>query len=208
MSFLIVLGSITAVYLMAAASPGPNFLIVTRTSAGLSRRAGVLTALGVATTGAIWSGAAVLGLSFVFEQFVWLYGVLKLLGGAYLIYLGVKTWLGAADPPDISAERYGIQAAEGWRYFWMGALTNLTNPKAAVFFGSIFTALLPPDAPSWLQVSAVLVVVNSVWWHCALALLFSTGAAQRVYRRAKLWIDRASGGVMALLGVRLVLSSR
>jgi RhtB (resistance to homoserine/threonine) family protein len=208
-SFLIVLGSITAVYLMAAASPGPNFLIVTRTSAGLSRRAGVLTALGVATTGAIWSGAAVLGLSFVFERFVWLYGVLKLLGGAYLIYLGVKTWLGAADPPDISAERFEIQAAEGWRYFWMGALTNLTNPKAAVFFGSIFTALLPPAAPGWLQVSAVLVVVvNSVWWHCALALPFSTGAAQLVYRRAKLWIDRASGGVMALLGVRLVLSSR
>jgi threonine/homoserine/homoserine lactone efflux protein len=54
----------------------------------------------------------------------------------------------------------------------------------------------------------VLVVVNSVWWYCALALLFSTGAAQRVYRRAKLWIDRALGGVMALLGVRLVLSSR
>ena len=66
---------------MAAASPGPNFLIVTRTSAGLSRRAGVLTALGVATAGALWSGAAVLGLSFVFERFVWLYGVPKLLGG-------------------------------------------------------------------------------------------------------------------------------
>jgi threonine efflux protein len=135
--------------------------------------------------------------------------VLKLLGGAYLIYLGVKAWLGAVDTPDFSAERYGIQAAEGWRYFWMGALTNLTNPKAAVFFGSIFTALLPPDAPGWLQVSAVLVVVvNSVWWHCALALLFSTGVAQRVYRRAKLWFDRGSGSVMALLGVRLVLSSR
>jgi threonine efflux protein len=208
-SYLIVLGSITAVYLMAAASPGPNVLIVTRTSAGLSRRAGVLTALGVATAGAIWSGAAVLRLSFVFERFVRLYGVLKLLGGAYLIYLGVKAWLGVVDTPDISAERYGIQAAEGWRYFCMGALTNLTNPKAAVFFGSIITTLLPPDAPGWLQVSAVLiVVVNSVWWHCALALLFSTGAAQRVYRRAKLWIDRGSGSVMALLGVRLVLSSR
>jgi threonine/homoserine/homoserine lactone efflux protein len=147
-SFLIVLGGTTAIYLMAAASPGPNFLIVTRTSAGLSRRAGVLTALGVATTGAIWSGAAVLGLCFVFERFVWLYGVLKLLGGAYLIYLGVKTWIGAAKPPAVSAERYEIQAIGGWRYFWMGALTNLTNPKAAVFFGSIFTALLPPTLPA------------------------------------------------------------
>ncbi len=148
MSYLIVLGSITVVHLVATASPGPKFLIVTRTSAGLSRRAGVLTALGVATASALWSGAAVLGLSFVFERFVWLYGVLKLLGGAYLIYLGVKAWLGVVDTPDISAERYGIQAAEGWCYFCMGALTNLTNPKAAVFFGSIFTALLPPRRPA------------------------------------------------------------
>jgi threonine efflux protein len=80
-SYLVLLGSITAVCLMAAASQGPTFLIVTQTSAGRSLRAGVLTALGVATTGTVWSSPAVLGLSFVFERFVWLYGVLKLLGG-------------------------------------------------------------------------------------------------------------------------------
>lgn len=208
MSYLVVLGSIGAVYLLAAASPGPNFLIVTRTSAGRSRRAGILTALGVVAAGAIWSGAAVLGLSFIFERFVWLYGGLKLLGGAYLIYLGVKAWLGAVEPPAVSAERC-MTRDTGWRCFWTGMLTNLTNPKAVVFFGSIFTALLPPDAPGWVQAAAVVVVVsNSLWWHCALALLFSTGGAQRVYRRAKLWIDRTSGSVMALLGARLMLSSR
>lgn len=75
---------------MAAASPGPSFLIVTRTSAGRSLRAGGLTVLGVATAATIWLSPAVLGLSFVFERFVWLYGVLKLLGGVYLTYLGVK----------------------------------------------------------------------------------------------------------------------
>ena len=89
-SYSVLLGSITAVYLMAAASPGPTFLSVTRTSAGRSLRAGVLTALGVATTATVWSSPAVLGLSFVFERFVWLYGVLKLLGGVYLLYLGVE----------------------------------------------------------------------------------------------------------------------
>ena len=76
--------------MMAAASPGPNLLIVTRPSAGRSLGAGILTALGVATAATIWLSPAVLGLSFVFERFVWLYGVLKLLGGVYLLYLGVK----------------------------------------------------------------------------------------------------------------------
>ena len=98
------------------------------------------------------------------------------------------TWRGQA--PVIFAERYEMQAVEGWRSCWMSALTKLANPKAAVFFGSIFTALLPPEAPGWLQVSAeTVVVVNSTWWHCALNLLFSTEGEQRVYRRAKLWID-------------------
>ena len=90
MSYVALLGSISAVYVMAAASQGPTFMIVTRTSAGRSLRTGVLTALGVATTGGVWSSPAVLGLSFVFERFVWLCGVLKLLGGAYLVYLAVK----------------------------------------------------------------------------------------------------------------------
>ena len=74
-------GRVPGLLLCLGASQGPTFLIVTRTSAGRSLRAGVLTALGVATTGTVWSSPGVLGLSFVFERFVWLYGVLKLLGG-------------------------------------------------------------------------------------------------------------------------------
>lgn len=207
-SYLGPLVGIVIAHLLILASPGPNFLIVVRASASRSRRAGLLAACGIAGGAAVWATAAVLGLGFLFERLAWLYGATKLLGGAYLIYLGILTWRRATRRldalPGSEATGSGV-----WPWFRMGLLTNFTNPKAAVFFGSIFTALLPAGAPSWVPFAAVgVVVTNALWWHCALAFAFSAEGVQRGYRSAKGWVDRVAGGVMMLLGVRLVLSGR
>jgi len=82
---LAVLGSLMAVHIVAMMSPGPNFFIVTQTSVTRSRREGVLTALGITCAAALWSGAAILGISLLFETTAWLYASVKVLGGAYLI---------------------------------------------------------------------------------------------------------------------------
>ena len=76
----------------------------------------------------------------------------------------------------------------------LGLLTQLVNPKAAVFFGSIFLTFLPPGLPLWVT----LVVLANIFaveflWYLAVALMFSTGRVRRAYTGAKLWIDRAAG---------------
>ncbi|MGH8700836.1 MAG: LysE family transporter [Burkholderiales bacterium] len=208
MNYWVVLGSILAVHVLAIISPGPNVLIVTQTAISRTRRAGVFTALGIATGAAVWSSAALLGLNVLFAHFGWLYTGVKLLGGMYLLYLGIKLWR-TADQPLGSSVRHGATARTDGQAFRLGLLTNLTNPKAAIFYGSVFAALLTPDLPAWVNVAAVgVIVVNSVAWHVALACLFSTRRAQQVYGRIKRWIDRFAGTVLALLGVRLILQSR
>ena len=140
MSYLTVLLSVMAVHVVAMISPGPNFLIVTQTAISHSRREGVLTAFGVSCAALLWSSAALLGISLLFETTVWLYQGLKVLGGAYLIYLGIQSWRYAGRPPQLSAK---TPPGSNWRLFRVGFVTNLTNPKSAIFFSSIFATLLP-----------------------------------------------------------------
>ena len=204
MSYLTVLLSVMAVHVVAMVSPGPNFLVVTQTAIGHSRREGVLTALGVACAAFLWSSAALLGVSLLFETTAWLYRGMKLLGGAYLIYLGVQSWRYAGRPPLLSAE---TPLGSSWRLFRLGFVTNLTNPKSAIFFSSIFATLLPAQLPFWVRAAAVGVIVfDALWWHVVLAFTFSTRPAQQFYIKAKRSLDRFTGAFLVLVGARLMLS--
>ena len=78
-----------------------------------------------------------------------------------------------------------------------------------VFMGSIFVSLLPAQPPAWMDATVLAIVaVNEFTWFALLTLLFSGGPARAFYRRAKFWLDRIMGGALALLGLRLALSSR
>lgn len=210
MNYAVVLGGIFAVHVLAMISPGPNVLIVTQTAICHTRRAGILTALGVAIGSAVWSSAALFGLSVVFAQFAWLYGGLKVLGGMYLLYLGFRLWRAADQHPLVppSSSTHATVRTD-WQALRLGLLTNLTNPKAVIFFGSIFAALLAPALPMWVKLAAVVIIlVDAIGWHVALACFFSTRHIQYVYRHIKRWIDRTAGVALALLGLRLMLPSR
>jgi threonine efflux protein len=208
MSDWAVLGSVFAVHVLAMVSPGPNVLIVTQTAASQTRRAGVCVALGIAAGAALLSSAALLGLSMALTQFASLRTALKLVGGAYLVYLGLRLWRTASSPAAFSPPANGV-AGTDWRAFRLGLATNLTNPKALLFYGSVFAALLAPEAPLWVKLAAVgIIAANSTAFHVALACLFSTPQAQAGYRRIKPWVDRIAGAGLAALGLRLALPSR
>lgn len=208
MSGAVVLGSVFVVHVLAILSPGPNVLVVSQTAASASRRAGVFAALGIATGAALWSGAALLGLAVLFERVAWLYGAIAALGGLYLLYLAARLWRGAARP--LAQHAQHAQARDGVRSdlhaYRLGLLTNLTNPKALLFYGGIFAALVPPTLPAATRVAAFgVIVVNSALWHAAFAWLFSAERSRRRYAQAKRWIDRVAAAALALLALRLML---
>lgn len=199
------LAGIGAVQLMAAMSPGPAFLIVTRISVAQPRRVALCAAAGVVAGTLFWAVAATLGLHLVLERATWLYGLLKFCGGCFLLWLGWTAWRHAENGVGEGAAATVRMA--GWQAWRMGFGTNMANPKVVVFFGSIFVALFTPEMPGWVRIAALAIVaVNESLWYGLLAVLFSSRAAQVGYERVRRWIDRLAGALMIGFGVRLILA--
>ena len=199
---LIVFASLMAIYLPILISPGPNFLVVTQTAVNQSRRHAVFTALGVSSASVVMAGFAATGLGLLMERLHWFQAAVQMLGGAYLMYMGANIWRHAARPmvEGITTGTRSLHYA-----YWYGLASNLSNPKALVFFVTIFTSIIPSESSAWLRLTGVLgVAVASTAWHLALANWFSGVRMQRAYRHAKPAINRFTSCVLLALGLHLL----
>jgi threonine efflux protein len=203
---LSVLATFIAVHLLIAMSPGPAFLAVSRTAIGTSRKAGLIAAAAMALGAVIWAIGTLLGLHILFEKLPWLYDILRYGGAAYLIYLGLGMLL-SAWRGKVPIETLTLTRAVSHRAVFLRCLAvQLSNPKAAVFFGSVFVAVLPAAAPVWLKASVLAVLaMNEFGWYALVALALSGGRVRRAYIGAKRWIDGVFGGFLTALGVKLAL---
>ena len=208
MSSIVILLSIVGTVLVGAMSPGPSFVLVSHTAIIRSRQAGLAAALGMGIGGAVFALLALAGLNALLMRVEWAYLLFKLLGGAYLAYLGVRIWRGASLP--LPPERgEGKKRGEGaWRSFFLGAATQLSNPKTALVYGSIFAAFLPASPEAWLFTALPLAVfLVEAGWYAVVALVFSAERPRAAYGRAKHVVDRIAGAVLVGLGIRLILDA-
>lgn len=201
-----VLAAVAATQLLAAASPGPTFVVVTSHATSGSRRAGLKAAAGVLAATATWACLAALGLGAVVGRLPWLYGALQFAGAAYLVFLGARMVLGALRGGGRAATA-AAGPARGWVAVRAGFLTNIANPKSVAYYASLFAVMVPGDAPPWLLSSAVAtaLLVSTAWW-AAVALLFSLPPVRRGYEAVRRWVDLVAGGLLVALGVRLAVS--
>jgi threonine/homoserine/homoserine lactone efflux protein len=190
------------IHLLAAASPGPAVLLCARLAATEGMRVGFFYAVGVGIGGCFWALAAILGLSVLFEIAPGLLWGLKVGGGIFLLWLGLKMWRHAPEPlPEATPEVASRGAVSAIR---LGVLTQLANPKTAVFFGAVFVSTVPANAP-WGVIAALLAMVfaNETLAISAFARAFSLGPMRRAYARLKTTIDRSFGGILAALGLKI-----
>ena len=200
MSYLALLLSLFVVDILAAIRPGPNFVLVTQTAIQRSTRDAFAVVAGFVTTNLIWCLAVVLGLTVLFDIAPWLYVAVKVFGGAYLIYLGISMWR--------SRDAAALNPSHRSPYL-SGVLTNLTNPKSVVYFGSIFALFMKPGTPRWVQAAAMAIVLaNTILWYGTVALLFSRSVVQRGYARARRAMNALAGAVMIGFGARLIATAR
>ena len=208
MDYALALLGLAVVHLLAVASPGPSTVLVIQTAAVSGRRAGLLAAFAMMLGALVWAAAALYGLQVLFARFDWLYVAFRVAGALYLLYLAFMLIRHAGAPlpeADPSVAQSSAVRAGAWQGFLKALLLQLSNPKVMVFMGSIFISLLPAQPPAWMDATVLAIVaINEFTWFALLALLFSGGAARAFYRRTKLWLDRLMGGVLGLLGVRLL----
>ena len=139
MQELATLASIVAALTIGVVSPGPSFVVVVRVAVASSRSRALATALGMGAGGAVFGAAALLGLQSVLLAVPALYLVLKILGGLYLCYLGFLIFRSAKRP--LAVVGLGDQGGSPpLRSFWLGVTTQVSNPKTAIVYASVFAA--------------------------------------------------------------------
>ena len=200
--------SLVLALVLGAVSPGPSFLMVARTALVASRKDGLAAALGRGVGGVILCAVALLGLLAVFAAIPMLYLALKVLGGAYLMYLGFRIWRGASLPLVVANAAAQNQPIRLKRHFLLGLATQLSNPKTAIVYASIFASLLPGDTPkAVLMMLPALIFVIETTWYAVVAVVLSAPVPRDRYLASKAWLDRVAGSIMAVIGLKLLCES-
>lgn len=204
LSILAIIGALAA----GAISPGPSFLFVARNSIALSRRHGFATALGMGCGACLFALAALLGLHAVLTAVPLAFWLLKILGGFYLLWLAFRM-LRAARKPLVQIEHPASGQGSLARAFAFGLLTQLSNPKTAIVFAGIFSALLPREVPYYFYAAIPLAAFSiDTLWYAVVAFLLSAESPRKTYLRCKAGFDGAAASVMALLGLKLIFSDK
>jgi threonine/homoserine/homoserine lactone efflux protein len=194
--------TIAVVHLLAAMSPGPSFITVSRTALASGRSAGLASALACGFGVLPWAIGALLGVVIVFKQAPWLYAALKIAGGLYLLYLAVMVWRHTASPIEVAD---GVAQQTLSQAFAQTFLTQITNPKVAVFFSAILVSVLPADPPLWMMVAILAVVfANGAAWYSIVALGLSAARPRALYLRLKPALDHAMEALLGALGIKLL----
>lgn len=198
-AYTAVLGPLAAVWLVGVVTPGPNFLVTMHMAARHGRRAALLTVAGITVGLSFWAVAGLLGIKILFATVPVAALAVKLLGGGYLIWMGIRMWRSAGAAPSAAP----VSASSAFR---LGLLTNLANAKTAAFAASLFAVAVPAGAGFDLYAAAYLTIVSmSALWYGLCGILGSGGAVMRVYERFHAWLMRIAGAIFVGFGAKLAL---
>jgi len=186
-------------------TPGPDTALVIRNALGSGARAATATAFGIGLGSVAWALASLLGVAVILETSAAAFTVLKLVGAAYLAYLGLRTLLSHRGHDEAGAPaKLGDQTA-----FQQGFLGNLLNPKAAAIFVTVFPQFIQAGDDA-LRLLLMLAAYEAVLlpWLSLYGHVVSRAGRSRAGERVRAWLNRVTGVVMIGLGVRLAFERR
>jgi threonine efflux protein len=187
----------------ALVTPGANVLLVSQFAASGHRKSACYASLGITIVAAMWAMFAILGVNALFTALPKLRLSLQIAGGIYLCYVAVRLWRSGT-----STNGQPSAPLAPWAAFRLGFVTNILNPKTALFFGSVFATVLP-QAPSasLLAAATTLVFFNALLWHSFLAMAFSHPQVQAAYTRQRGLLNRVAGALVGAIGLRLLVAT-
>ncbi|PAY01487.1 lysine transporter LysE [Pseudoalteromonas sp. HM-SA03] len=197
---------IALAHFFAVASPGPDFAIVLKQSVQQGRSNALWTSFGVGLGILVHVSYCLLGVALLLSQSESLFTAVKYIAALYLAYLGVQALRYAK--PNSEQENITEHAVteSNWTALKRGFLVNALNPKATLFFLSLFTLVIEPTTPSGVQLFYGVYMALATWaWFSFLSLVLSKTTVRHFFRRAGHWFDRGIGVIMLLLAVRLVI---
>jgi RhtB (resistance to homoserine/threonine) family protein len=195
-------------------TPGPDMALVTRNVLVHGRQAALLTALGIEAGLLVWTGASLLGIAALLAASALAFTAVKLAGAAYLVFLGIRTLLSLRGPREARHQQAVIPGTRSrlpaGLAFQQGLLSNLLNPKIAVFFTSLIPQFVTPGPTATLRsmLLAGIFMVMGLAWLTSYAVFADTARSLLQRRPVKRLLDAVSGMVLVGLGVRLAVETR
>ncbi len=196
--------SLGVIALLGAISPGPDFIVLTQSSLQHGKKAGIWTALGISIGCLVHISYCILGIGVIVAESVLLFSILKYLGAAYLIYLGIKALFSSSSTLATRSIAQNHTPLSAFSAFKKGLLVNLLNPKVTLFILSIFTQVIDPNTPRPIQALMGLEfgAICFAWFSILATLLTHPLLRQKLYAIQHI-IEKILGGFLILLGLKV-----
>lgn len=199
--------TIATIHLLAVMSPGPDFVMIVRNSLMHSRKTGIYSAIGLGFGIGVHVVYSLLGIGILISQSIVLFTIMKFVGAGYLFYIGYKSLTAKAPSIHIQQEKKR-EDVDRFAAMRMGFITNVTNPKATLFFLALFTQVIHPTTPLGIQLLYGLEMMGAtVLWFTLVAVLLSHNVVKKRFERVQHTAERVMGVILIALGIKLALSS-
>lgn len=207
---IMLFATVALVHFVALMSPGPDFFFVSQTAASRSRKEAMMGVLGISLGIVVWAGLALMGLQLILQKMAWLHQIIMVGGGLYLLWMGWQLLCSARarhrQPAEHQAEPEVVLPKKG-RSFMKGFLTNISNPKAIIYFGSVFSLFVGNDVGAAARWGLfVLIIVETFAWFTLVAAIFALPYFRNKYQKMAKWIDGVAGALFAGFGIHLIIS--
>lgn len=195
--------AITLLIILAAISPGPDFVMVTKNSLLYSRKEGLFTALGVSTSLLIHASYCLFGLAIIISKSLLVFSLIKYAGALYLVYIGIKSLLTKKEP-ELTAVQHSKNNISAYQVFKQGLLCNLLNPKAIMFILAFFTVIISPTTPLWAQIGYGLEIsLIHLIWFSLLVLTITHSYIGAALNKVQHYIVKVMGVVLIGFGISI-----
>ncbi|BEM30789.1 threonine export protein RhtC [Serratia marcescens] len=199
--------TVALVHLIALMSPGPDFFFVSQTAASRSRREAMMGVVGISLGIVVWAGVALMGLHLILQKMAWLHQIIMVGGGIYLCWMGWQLLRSARAQQAQPAAEAHVALPKAGRSFIRGFLTNLSNPKAVIYFGSVFSLFVGDSVGAGARWGLFLLIVAETFvWFSLVAVVFALPAMRRGYQRLAKWIDGVAGVLFTGFGLHLIFT--
>ncbi|QDJ12792.1 hypothetical protein CEP45_02570 [Mergibacter septicus] len=203
------LWNILFVHLIGLMTPGPDFFYITKTSTGSSRRNAICAVVGITIGVCFWAASAILGLAILLHKNPELHGIIVLLGGSYLTYIGSKMLRSKQKVVFSALTEVEINRQTSWWHeIIKGLMVNLSNAKVVIYFSSVMSLYLSGlNGIEQILIVFFLIIVETFLYFYLVVILFSHKIAKHLYATYSLWLDRFAGIVFSCFGGYLIYTA-
>ncbi|WP_427927852.1 LysE family transporter [Acinetobacter guillouiae] len=196
--------TICALHFVAQLSPGPDVLLVAKSSASTTRANTLKIILGISAGVVVWVALTLLGFTVLLEQWPWIQQVLMLIGGLFLAKMGYAMLKGGIATLKQNTNLDGVIEQPPKNYFLLGLYTNLANPKIVIYFSNVFSLALSSTAGANLKPQlAVIIPIQTFLVFSLLMMIMSIPKIKRIYQKSGSYIDIVSGSFFLLFAIFL-----